>query len=482
MRRITAVLVLAALVAGCAQHRVNDPLERWEPAGGHRFGALDADDGNSDSLFVCLAFSGGGTRAAALAYGAMLELRQTRIVWNGRPTTLLAEVDCISSVSGGSFTAAYYGLFREELFERFERDFLKRNITRELILRALNPLNWFRLASPHFGRIDLAAELYDETVFRRATFRALRERRQRPFVILNATNMRNGVRFEFTQDQFDFLGSALDSYPVAGGVAASSAFPFLLSPITLRAYGRMGGFVENEEYTTAIKDFHGSPLRHHWARPQLEYLDSERVQWVHLLDGGLADNIGMRAVQRAYVATDGFLFRTARAGREKMQRLVLIAVNAKTDPDDDSSLSSRAPGILDVAMKTATVSMENYTFETVEQMRSLAREQETVVSTHEACGRLLARACPAAPPVRPLEPAFKTCVVEVSFDGIADPAQRRAFLNLPTTFDLPAATVDDVVAMGRRLLRESPYFVSLVRALGGDVEGAGPPRADASCP
>jgi predicted acylesterase/phospholipase RssA len=482
-RRLAVLLVLVVAVAvGCAHHRLNDPLERWDKTAGYRFDTLDADDGNSDSLFVCLAFSGGGTRAAALAYGAMQELRATRIVWRGRPTTLLAEVDCISSVSGGSFTAAYYGLFRDELFERFEPDFLRRNITRELVLRALNPVNWFRLASPRFDRIDLAAELYHESVFRGATFRTLQESRRRPFVILNATNMRNGVRFEFTQDQFDFLGSSLDTYPVARAVAASSAFPFLLSPLTLKAYGRMGGFVENEEHTTAIKDFHESPLRHHWARPQLEYLDPAQVQWVHLLDGGLSDNIGLRAVERAYVGTDGFLFQHARAGRQKMERLVLIAVNAKTDPDDDSSLSARAPGIVGVGMKTATTSMENYSFETIEHMRGLAREQALAVATHEACGRALKRACPEAPPLRPLEPAFKTCVIEVSFDAIADADKRRKFLNLPTSFDLPADALDQVVAMGRQLLRESPYFVSLVRALGGEVEGAGPNREGALCP
>jgi NTE family protein len=240
--RLAAVILLAALgAAGCTHYFVNAPLAQWHKDAGYRFDALDPGEGNTDSLFVCLSLSGGGTRAAAFAYGVMKELRKTKIVWKGRPTTLLAEVDCISSVSGGSFTAAYYGLFRDELFEHFERDFLKRNITYALIGRTLNPLNWPRLASPNFSRIDLAAELYDETVFRRATFQSLIQSRRRPFVVLNATNMRNGVRFDFTQTQFDFLGSSLDSYPVARAVAASSAFPFLLSPLTVKAYGPARG-------------------------------------------------------------------------------------------------------------------------------------------------------------------------------------------------------------------------------------------------
>jgi NTE family protein len=464
-------------MGGCAHYPVNEPLTTWSNAEGYRFDKLEIGEGNTDSLFVCLSFSGGGTRAAALAYGVMKALRDTPIVWKGRPTTLLAEVDCISSVSGGSFTTAYYALFRDELFERFEADFLKRNITHELLWRVANPINWFRLASPHFSRIDLAAELYHETVFRQKTFGSLVQSPRRPFMILNATNMRNGVRFEFTQDQFDFLGSALDSYPVARAVAASSAFPFLLSPLTVKAYGRRAGFTANAEYATAMEDFHLSPVRYHWASPQLEYLDQARVQYVHLLDGGLADNIGLRSMHRAYAATDGFLFQHARAGQPPIERLVIIAVNAKTDPDDASSLSSRAPGIIGVGMKTATMSMENYSFETVEAMRVLAREQETVRRAYEGCANLLERDCKPPQRLPPLEPSLKPCVIEVSFDAIQDETLRRRFLNLRTSFDLPPDTVDEVVRMGATLLRQSPYFISLVRALGGQVQGAPEPAA-----
>jgi NTE family protein len=53
-----------------------------------------------------LTFSGGGTRAAALAYGVLKELKETTIVSGGQRIRLLDEVDSISSVSGGSFTAA----------------------------------------------------------------------------------------------------------------------------------------------------------------------------------------------------------------------------------------------------------------------------------------------------------------------------------------------------------------------------------------
>ena len=105
MRRAAALgLVLAAglgLGACSTLPLENRPLERYDPDGGYRFSNIAPGENNSDSLFLILTFSGGGTRAAAFAYGALEKLRDTEIVWEGRRRRLLDEVDIISSVSGG---------------------------------------------------------------------------------------------------------------------------------------------------------------------------------------------------------------------------------------------------------------------------------------------------------------------------------------------------------------------------------------------
>ena len=189
LQRVFAALLILPLTS-CATYPVNPPLFQYNPQSGYRFENLNAP-GNSDSLFVILTFSGGGTRAAALSYGVMEKLRKTTIQWEGEERRLLDEVDVISSVSGGSFTSAYYGLFREELFdhEKFEKDFLYRNIEGELIASLFNPINWFRLASPTFGRIELATELYDREIFREKSFSDLINQARRPFIMINATDM-----------------------------------------------------------------------------------------------------------------------------------------------------------------------------------------------------------------------------------------------------------------------------------------------------
>ena len=146
------------------------------------------------------------------------------------------EVDIISGVSGGSFTAAYYGLFGDRIFEDFESRFLKKNIQGALTARILlNPINWFRLSSPYFDRSDLAAEYYDEHVFERKTFGDFIKRKG-PMILINATDMSKGTRLTFHQQYFNAICSDLSKFPVARACTASSAVPGLLSPITLKNY------------------------------------------------------------------------------------------------------------------------------------------------------------------------------------------------------------------------------------------------------
>jgi hypothetical protein len=111
-------------------------------------------------VLLLLAFSGGGTRAAALSYGVLQELRDTRVVVGGVEKRLLDEVDLITSVSGGSFTSAYYALYGDRIFADFEPRFLRRNIQRRLLLELVRPRHWIRLASTfyNFETLELLGE------------------------------------------------------------------------------------------------------------------------------------------------------------------------------------------------------------------------------------------------------------------------------------------------------------------------------------
>ncbi|HEX9451249.1 MAG TPA: patatin-like phospholipase family protein, partial [Burkholderiales bacterium] len=210
-RTVHCLAVTACLLclAACGTFPANPPLAKYDKSAGYRFDPVPDEADKRDEMFVILVFSGGGTRAAALSYGVMEALRDTRIQWQGRNVSLLDEVDVISSISGGSFPAAYYALRGSRIFDEFPDKFLYRRIQSDLIKTALSPPNWFKLAGSSFGRSDLAAEFYDREVFGGGTYADVIAQHKRPFVILNATDLSTGAQFPFMQDQFDLLCSDL---------------------------------------------------------------------------------------------------------------------------------------------------------------------------------------------------------------------------------------------------------------------------------
>lgn len=456
------MLFALLLIAGCAHYPLNRPLEPSRTSPSYVFPEKTSDL-NSDGLFICLVFSGGGTRAAALSYGVLEKLRETRIVWKGKEKLLLDEVDCISSVSGGSFTAAYYGLFGESLFKDFRPLFLEKDIQSELLKKSLSPANWFRLASPYFSRIDLASEYYDDCLFRHKTFSDLAGSWRRPFLIINATNMATGERFEFTQPEFNVLGSDLGAYPVARAVAASSAFPILLSPISLKNYPASSEVKFGEDMRLGEKDFYTNRRRYQWAINRTCYEDTGRYPYMHLMDGGLADNIGLRPIDTAYRRSSGFIRRLINRG--SIEKLVIIIVNARTEGQDEISKNEKSPGTMTVAMKTATVAMDNYSFESIELIKDLRDQrkqaQRTLNSLREKLGAGLGVGIiPRFP--NDVEPY----VIDIDFAAIKDPEQRRYFLGLPTSFKLSHDQVEKLVSIGGELLAADPEFKELMAELG----------------
>ena len=471
LRRVASLLSLAVAVC-CAPATVRLRPQQFPTEGGdgpgYRFenlaGGPESNEFNQENkFFVCLSFSGGGTRAAALAYGVMLALRQARINWPHPNETLLDEVDCISSVSGGSFTAAYYGLFRDDLFTRFEDRFLYSNIQGRLLLKTLYPWNWLRLASPYYSRIDLAAELYDDQVFDHKRFDDLIRQGRRPYIILNATNIGTGNRFPFTQAQFDLIGSDLGPYSVARGVAASSAFPFLLTPLTLENHQKLEGFPTLLDYQLGLEDYYNNRSRYYWSRSQLDYVDAPHP-YVHLMDGGLSDNIGLRSVINAYEQSNGFISRNLPA----IERLAVIAVNARTLSKDTISDCRRTPHIAPtVAMATATISMDNYSFDTVDFASRLMSELRQA--------ELLSQQCPG----RPVFQAPVPYVMEISFEAIADPRVREKFFGIGTSFHLPAEQVQALISMGCELLKKDPTFRCMLEDV--EREAAGRHETTSAC-
>ena len=481
-----------ALVS-CVSFPENKSISAPIPAEGYRFsGSPEEVDGKDQhkGLFVVLALSGGGTRAAAFSYAVMKALNTE--LPGALKGTLLDEVDVISSVSGGSFAAAYYALNGKEMFQEggevdFEQEFLRRNVQGALAWRLLSPWNWVRLASPWFDRIDMAAEYYDETIFKEATFGKMsKQRKGRPFVFMNATDMSLGSRFEFTQDQFDLMHSDLSPFKVARAVAASSAFPGLLSPVRLVNRADEGQFQDQPKWEESEKN--GGRPRPKWIRKALEsddnvvrlrrgrdassYLrmdtntEKKKRRYIHLLDGGLSDNIGLRGTLDGLVSTDPRFSLKRMFNNRLVSRVVVIVVDAKTETSVDWDQRKSAPGLGDVLMTTATLPMDNYSAETTylvskelelrhqawndrEKLRERVKELNGVPTRQEA-------------ELWNVQHNF----IYLSFADVKDKKDRKDLLKLPTSFALDDDEVELILRTVPRLVCSSPGVQALLKELG----------------
>jgi NTE family protein len=453
----TILLLLIFLGTGCAHYPFNQSLKQVDRQTGYR-AKFRGVPGNSEELLFYLTFSGGGTRAAAFAYGVLEELKKTQVMIDGRERRLLDEVDVLSAVSGGSFTAGYYGLFGERLFEDFEQRFLKKDIQGALAARVIfDPVNLFRLASGTFSRSDAAAEYYDRYVFDHGTFGDMAVRKG-PLILINATDMIRGTRVSFIQENFDPICSDLSRFPVARAAAASSAVPVVLSPITLRNYAGRCDYHPPEIIERVMKEADVSKRQYHLIDDIMIYLDSERTPYIHLVDGGVADNLGLRAVLDRVHAYGDFWTMLKRSKQEGVQKVIFLVVNAETEVDDRWSRSSRPPPLGTAIESYSSVVITRYNFETIMLLReSLGQWTEEV--RRSRCGDQ---------PIS-LDPGacgdIRFYLIEIKFNNVQDVDSRKHFKRLPTSFKLDPVEVDRLRAVARKLLEESPEYQRLLKDL-----------------
>ncbi len=463
--RLALAAVMLPLVIGCtAMAPVNPRLDRVEPATGYRGKALMARDrAKSSDTLLLLAFSGGGTRAAALSYGVLEELRRYKVSADRGGHSLLQEVDLIGGVSGGSFTALAYALLGERLFTEYEARFLKRDVQGELLSRALSPTHWPALASETFGRSELAADYYDEILFGGATFDDLLTLKT-PATLVTGTDLSTGARFEFMQDAFDFICSDLGKVRLARAAAASSAVPVVLSPVTFHNYGgtcqaTMPAWAADVADRDNPNRPAGRALRRYQDIQNLQ--DSVNRPYLHIVDGGVSDNLGVRGMLEFFEELEASPAFRADIGIERIRHIVVIVVNSRSAPELTWDRSRTPPGLVLQLLQSSSVPIDHYTYESVELLKDTA--QRWVGYREAKIARLrLAGATPEQ--AEAAVPRIQLHAIDVSFEAIADEAERRYFMSLPTSFHLPPEAVDRLREVGGRLMRESAAFKALIKA------------------
>jgi NTE family protein len=204
--------------------------------------------------------------------------------------------------------------------------------------------------------------VYDRTMFHGATFSDL-QKRGRPVISINATDLAYGSPFSFTQESFDLICSDLGVFPLARAVAASNGFPGLFSPITLTnreadCGGREPGWLRrigDAERRDPLSRLGVS------AETAERYLDPTKTRYVHLIDGGVADNLAMRAggtmIQSAGEATE-----LRSRGYFRLRRILVLSIDGQGTQDTSVAERQAVGGIFSLLGLVSGAQIDRYNF------------------------------------------------------------------------------------------------------------------------
>lgn len=391
---------------------------------------------------VALSFSGGGTRAAAFSFGVLKALDAA----SSPSLDLLDDLTMISSVSGGSLTAAYYGLHGRETLGSFRDKVLLRDMETSMRLSAFSPQNVVRLLSGGLNDHANLVSWLDQHVFEGATFANLYAR-PKPDIWINASDLYHRTPFAFIPPLFNALCSDLTQFSVAEAVSASMAVPLVFAPIVLKTFPQHCPGAAEPWIERALSDPAASKTVYAAAQAMTGYRDPARVKYIKLVDGGVTDNYGLSSILlgRA-VSRTAYGPLTARDA-VKLQRMLFLVVDAGRGPSGDWALTPGGPSGLDVAMAATDTAIDSAARIGYDAFRKMMQEWQSNVVDFR---------CNLAPAEVALlrgslagwnchDVQFHLGLVSFANLGAAREAELSA---IPTRLTLPVKSVDDAIQAG----------------------------------
>src|SRR5277367_3249440 len=451
MGRLPALgLIVLLLLGGCSLSvQMNEPLR--SAAGNTEYRLLDVNrSGGAESTLVLVALSGGGKRSAAFGFGVLRGMRDIQLRSEGKDSTLLDEGDLLAGVSGGSFPAAHFGLYGMKSFETFPDEFLYRDIEAYIWGTFLLPWNWDWIFNPLVGTNDRMTQVYDRLMFHGATFADL-YRRGRPQVSINATDIGFGSPFGFLPQTFDVICSDLASLPIARAVAASNGFPVLFGPVTLRNYRGpdcpLPSPVSPEAWEHAQNNLRTRALLENLYR----YSNGQRVQWIHLMDGGISDNLALRVLLNDMLLMETQAERVT-AGLMPVRRVLVISVDGQAAPNPAWPQQRTVSGLGQIVSAATGAQIGAYNLETliaikqtvddvVEELRQMRCRRGRIIMGYP-CDDVAGQ------------------VLRVSLSDYGDPDTRARLLAIRTGLTLPHDQVDALVAAGEAMIRRNAGVIA----------------------
>ncbi|MBX3301003.1 MAG: hypothetical protein KF693_02180 [Nitrospira sp.] len=189
------------------------------------------------------------------------------------------------------------------------------------------------------------------------------------------------------------------------------------------------------------------------ARKLLSFLDVEKRPHIHLLDGGLSDNLALRGILEGVGVAGGLGSSLKNAGIKQVRRLVILSVNAETSPDVNDFRSDEIPVLSRVLSSLVDIPINRYFADTLlltrlivekwrDDLRKLPAGAESVLT-------------------RDAEIYF----IDASLGRIADPVEQLKLMKIPTTLYLTDEQIEQLLSDASRLIRRDPEFQRLMTDL-----------------
>jgi NTE family protein len=466
--RAGRIVACAALVVGCSQVIHNEPINAPLSADVKPADFALGRDVNTyyDDMVVALAFSGGGTRAAAFSYGVLQGFDDTHVQTSASNFSLLDHIDFVSGVSGGSILAAYYGLKKRAAMKDFKERFLLRNAEENLQMN----LSLLTISKGLEGGINdptAFPKWLDANLYNGATFKSLLFER-RPTVWINASDIYNRTPFVFDRGTFGALCSDLSTYPISQAVAASAAVPVIFAPVVIQNF--TGGCpLPLPDWVERVRnDPDAAPLIKSYA-DALERYHTGDIKYVKLLDGGIVDNYGLAAFTVRRLASNTPYGPLEPDEAVKLRRFMFLVVDSGRAPSGQWAQTVPGPSgaeLIQAASDTATQSGAVGTYSAFQD--TMDDWQDDLVKWRCHLSEADRRKYGAPPGWNCKDVKF--FVGRVAFDQLGP--ERAAALNaVQTSLKLPPDQVDELISAGHDALKASPVFRDFLGSLGGT-----PPR------
>jgi NTE family protein len=180
------------------------------------------------------------------------------------------------------------------------------------------------------------------------------------------------------------------------------------------------------------------------------FLNSTNYPYLHLVDGGVSDNLGLRVYLDliSYLSLNPELVH--KTSLEKVRKVIFLCVNAHVPDEKGWDRKAKTPRSIPVAVAADGTTMEHYSADTltllglgIERLRNYPGLKDNV----------------------------KFYSIDLSFDQFSDESEAAYFLSLPTSFFLESPVVDKLKTAAHTLLFQHPEFKKLMTDLGANSAG-----------